>query len=84
MASPPKNQPTQGGCMIDNTFNNADFERPSNPSQLDDKRLIEQEFNRFIQASPLRQEIFSAISRLETSKIRLIDNEFKNLLNRFR
>lgn len=69
--------------MINNTFNDSDFETLPARYQQNNLWRIEQEFNHFIQASPLRQEIFNAIERLETSKIRLIDNEFKTILNRW-
>ena len=68
--------------MIKKTLHNSDFKTLPNAQQANMWR-IEPEFNRFIKASPLRQEIFNAIERLETSKIRLIDNQFKTILNRW-
>jgi hypothetical protein len=69
--------------MINKSFNNADVKTRPEFAQPNNIYRIETEFSRFIQAHPLRQEIFNAIERLEISKIRLIDNEFKNILNRW-
>ena len=57
--------------MINDMLNTSDLGTLHNSSQQDNVWLIEHEFSRFIQESPLRQEIFNAIERLETCKISL-------------
>lgn len=70
--------------MINTTFTNTDLETLLTQSQQDSLWLTEQEFNRTMQDNLLRQEIFNAIDRLETSKIQFIDNQFKRILSRYR
>lgn len=68
--------------MIEDTLTKTDLKAMLS-SQPDNMGFMEHEFNCFIQASPLRQEIFNAIERLETCKISLIDNKFKAILKRW-
>lgn len=71
-------------CMINEGYDSAEFEIMVDSSAQSSVLRIDQEFNHFIEASPLRREIFNAIERLETRKISLMDKEFKAILNRWR
>ncbi|NOT83715.1 MAG: hypothetical protein HOP02_02820 [Methylococcaceae bacterium] len=70
--------------MINECVDQVDLDIRLNSLEQNNVLRIEQEFSRFVQASPLRREIFNAIERLETRKISLMDNEFKAILNRWR
>lgn len=70
--------------MINDTLTKTDLKAILTASQPDNESFMEHEFNCFIQASPLRREIFNAIDHLENHKIQFIDHEFKALLNRWR
>lgn len=70
--------------MTKDTVTKIDLKVMLTASQPDNTGFMAHEFNCFIQASPLRREIFNAIDHLENCKVQLIDREFKALLNRWR